>query len=321
MRNATRILRTAIPAAVLAAALIGLARGIDMGTLSAWGLGDIAILCPLGAIGTMIAGKTLIPRAVVSLAIALALVLLLGRAFCGWVCPVPLVSRLRHAFSPKGEAKASRLPDAGQQGADGGARPLTDEERALLKAGCAGAPSGEGGCTACGSLRGEGADTRHWVLGGALVSTLIFGFPVFCLICPIGLTFALIMLLVNLFGAGDVTWSLVIAPVLLLAEVVFFRKWCHKICPLGALMSLAGKLNRTFVPKVDEGKCLEAARGATCGKCFEACPEGIDIRDIQNGEAALNECTKCRACVEACPAHVVSMPFLASVSPSAEKRP
>ena len=53
---------------------------------------------------------------------------------------------------------------------------------------------------------------RHFVLGGALLSTFIFGFPVFCLVCPIGLTFATILLLVNLFAQGDVTWSLIVVP-------------------------------------------------------------------------------------------------------------
>ena len=36
-------------------------------------------------------------------------------------------------------------------------------------------------------------DSRHYVLGGALLSTAVFGFPVFCLVCPIGLTFATVL--------------------------------------------------------------------------------------------------------------------------------
>lgn len=38
----------------------------------------------------MVAAKTLIPRAVLSIVVAIALVLLLGRLFCGWICPVTL---------------------------------------------------------------------------------------------------------------------------------------------------------------------------------------------------------------------------------------
>ena len=33
------------------------------------------------------------------------------------------------------------------------------------------------------------------VLAGALASSAAFGFPVFCLICPVGLTFALVIAL------------------------------------------------------------------------------------------------------------------------------
>lgn len=45
-------------------------------------------------------------------------------------------------------------------------------------------------------------DSRHAVLGGALLTTAVFGFPVFCLVCPVGLTFAAVALLVSLFGCG-----------------------------------------------------------------------------------------------------------------------
>ncbi len=45
----------------------------------------------------------------------------------------------------------------------------------------------------------------------------------------------------------------------LLAEVVFFRKWCSTFCPISALMSLVGKANRTFVPAIDNAKCRESA--------------------------------------------------------------
>ena len=149
------------------------------------------------------------------------------------------------------------------------------------------------------------------MLGGALLSTFIFGFPVFCLVCPIGLTFATILLLVNLFAQGDVTWSLIVVPAILIAEVLLFKKWCHKLCPLSAFMSLIAKLNRTFKPTIDNTKCLETAQGKKCGACGRACDEGIDPRHPELSEAAWSECTKCRSCMDACPAHAISMPLIA----------
>ena len=150
-----------------------------------------------------------------------------------------------------------------------------------------------------------------FLLGGALLSTFIFGFPVFCLVCPIGLTFATILLLVNLFAQGDVTWSLIVVPAILIAEVLLFKKWCHKLCPLSAFMSLIAKLNRTFKPTIDNTKCLETAQGKKCGACGRACDEGIDPRHPELSEAAWSECTKCRSCMDACPAHAISMPLIA----------
>lgn len=162
----------------------------------------------------------------------------------------------------------------------------------------------------CGKAKGIKIDSRHGILAAALGSTLVFGFPVFCLVCPIGLTFATILLVINLFSHGDVTWSLIVVPALLIAEVLLFKKWCHKLCPLSAFMSLIAKLNRTFKPTIDNAKCLETAQDKKCGACGRACEEGIDPRHPELSEAAWSECTKCRSCVDACPAHAISMPLI-----------
>ena len=97
----TKRLRTIIPLAVIAVVAVGFATHVGVGTLSAIGWQDISLLCPLGALMTMIATKTMIPRAVISVVIAIALILLFARAFCGWVCPVPVVSKIRGIFSKK----------------------------------------------------------------------------------------------------------------------------------------------------------------------------------------------------------------------------
>ena len=98
----TRRLRTVVGAVVFVGMAAGLIAGVSMGTMSGFGWDTFSMLCPLGALGTMIATKTMIPRAVVSLLLIAALVLVFGRAFCSWLCPTMLIDRVRDFFrSPK----------------------------------------------------------------------------------------------------------------------------------------------------------------------------------------------------------------------------
>ena len=292
-------LRTAIAAAIFVVLCVGLIAGVQMGTLSGFGWGAVAALCPLGALTTMIATKALVPHAVVSLVVMALLVLLVGRAFCGWVCPVPLLERARGFFrSPKRRRELERARREEVQGA------------ARSELGCG---QGCGSCGSCGEARAEARaklDSRHYVLGGALLSA-VFGFPVFCLVCPIGLSFATVLLLWRLFAAGDMTWSVVLVPAMLVVELALLRKWCSRICPLAGLMNLASRFGRTWRPAIDDAKCLEAAKGTPCSLCAAVCEADINLRHPELGERSLADCTRCRACVDACPSGAVSMPFLA----------
>ncbi len=290
-------LRIIIPLAVLAVIAVGFMLNLGTGSLSAFGWTDVSLICPLGALTTMLAEHTLVPRALIALAVVLAIILVTGRAFCGWICPVPLVQRIPRLFKSKKALAEERQadPNAIRIGA---AHPCT---RAQHKA-C-------GTCNGCADVRAK-MDSRHFVLGGALLSAAVFGFPVFCLVCPIGLTFAFVFMVIALFGSGDITWGLVAVPAVLVLELLVFRKWCSRICPLSALMSLLGKVKSPVMRvSVDEGTCVET-EGGSCGRCAAACPERIDPRHPELG-AGWNECIKCRACVDACPAGAIRMPLLA----------
>ena len=293
-------LRVIIPLAVLLIAGLGFTLNVDFGTLSAAGWSTISILCPLGALSAMLAAKMMIPRAIVSLVLFVIIVLLVGRAFCAWVCPTPLISRLRSVFTKKGSD--ADLPKEVDTSA------LTEHEKKYLRVACGGT---------CATAH-KTLDSRHIVLGGSLLSAAIFGFPVFCLVCPIGLSFALIFFLVRAFGYGDPSWALLIIPVVLILELVVFRKWCHWICPVSALMSLVAKGNRTVLPTIDAEKCLET-KGVECHSCAHVCPEGIDLHDPESVKANLNECTRCNACVDVCPTGALSIKFLAKKAAPAEK--
>lgn len=288
-------IRTIVVVAIFAIMAIGLIAGIQFGTLSGFGWDTFSAICPIGAFTTMLATHTLLPRGVISLIIMIALILIVGRAFCSWVCPVPVMQRIGNFFKRKSVKKAED---------DARAKELRDIATYELSCGKK--------CATCGGCKQEHPklDSRHAILGGALASTLIFGFPVFCLVCPIGLSFATIILVWRLFGAGDITWSVILVPALLIFELVFFRKWCGRICPIGAFQNLFSRFARPFRPQIDDSKCIETVSGKACSKCAIVCDADINLRHPAFGEHTLDDCTRCRACVDVCPTKAVSMPFI-----------
>lgn len=289
-------LRTIVAAAVFIVLSIGLIAGVGFGTLSGFGWDTISLLCPLGALSSMIASRTVIPQAVVSLAIMAVLIFVVGRAFCGWVCPVPLLDRIRAFFRSSKKCKSIEAEKRAE------VLGIAHKELDCGK-GCASCGKG------CGEVRRK-LDSRHYVLGGALLSTAVFGFPVFCLVCPIGLSFATVLVVWRLFAEGDATIAVVLIPLMLIVELVFLRKWCTRFCPIAGLMNLVSRFGRTWRPVIDDATCMETAKGVACSRCAEVCEADINLRHPDFGERTLADCTRCRACVDACPTKAVSMPFL-----------
>ena len=292
-------IRTIVAAVVFCFLAICLVAGINMGTLSGFGWDAFSALCPLGAFTTMLATKTMVPRAVFSIIIMALLVFVFGCAFCGWICPVPVLDKVRAFFrSPK---KRKQLEQAKH-----------DEmlDIAKFELGCGGKGGDCGSCSACKQQR-QKLDSRHYVLGGALLSTAIFGFPVFCLVCPIGLTFATVLVFWRLFANADMTVAVVLIPLMLIIELVFLRKWCTRFCPMAGLMNLMSRFSRTFKPTIDDSKCLETSKGTPCSRCAMVCEADINLRHPEYGERTLADCTRCHSCVDACPASAITMPVVA----------
>ena len=106
----TRLLRMLCAFAFILLVFFGLILHTGSGTLSAIGWRDIAAVCPLGALEAMLAEKTLIPRAILGALAVVACCLILGRVFCGWICPVPFIKHLfgqeEHACESPSEKKA-----------------------------------------------------------------------------------------------------------------------------------------------------------------------------------------------------------------------
>lgn len=280
-----RTLRTIVTFAVLVLVAIGYFTAWGIGNLSGFGWDAFSVLCPLGYLESLVAGKTFVPRAFISFVVILVLIVVFGRVFCAWICPMPTLQRLIPGV------RRRKRKDAAQVSQEVSVCEPTADKPA-------------------GKVRRVRFDSRFGVLLGALASAAIFGFPVFCLICPVGLTFATVLLVMRLFAFGDVTWAVVVVPLVLLIEVVFLHKWCGKFCPLGALISLVSGANRTLRPHVDDASCLFTSKGVRCFACSKACPEHLDVRRPQLSEEALGNCTKCRECADACPAKAISFPVL-----------
>lgn len=302
------VLRACVCAVVFFGLGIALFFHQGWGNLSSLGIGAIAYICPLSALEVMVSEKTLIPRAIVALVGFAVVTALVGKAFCAWICPTPHIANL---FSSKADKKTYDKKGDNAQGE-------TDCPKVECALGCESSAVKGCGIQATsdaaepleplgGKRDGFRLDLRHVTLAGALLSAAVFGFPVFCLICPIGLSFAFFVALWQLFGLHDPTWSLLVIPAVLAIELVFLRKWCHKFCPLGALASLLSQKAPFFKPKASAEKCLRS-KGIDCTECVNICPEEIDPHSEHIGE-----CTKCGACVEACPARAISMRFFGAV--------
>lgn len=332
-------LRTWAPVIVLIGCTVAFVAGVPLGNLSSFGWESISALCPVGALTILLSEKALIPRALVSLVVVVALVVLFGRAFCSWICTVPLVQRLlgvrtlsRADRSRKGRKRSGKtgspataktagaaieqagalgaapaeasataaVPAPAEAPAAGSSSALSEEERRQI------ATDFKNACAQ--ARRNHLLDSRHIVLGGALASALVFGFPVFCVLCPIGLSFAAIYLVIRLF-TGQASLALLVVGVLLVAELLVMRRWCYRVCPVSAFMSLAAKGNRTLSPHVDASRCLRTAKGVSCTACERVCPEGIDLHQLDQGMMGAHECTKCRRCADACPTDAIKFPL------------
>ncbi len=279
----TRI-RKAVRFLIVAVLLIALFAGWQTGTLCSVGYDAIAYICPLGALETIFGSWAFVPRVLICLAVVVIVALVFGKAFCSWVCPVAPLSDLLRGRKAREKDECERTQAA---------------HRVLERWSDTNAAQAE----KHKPFRSR-VDGRHVVLAGSLASAAVCGFPVFCLVCPIGLTFASAIALYRLIGFNEPAIEVLVFPALLVLELTVLRKWCHRFCPVGALLSLLSRGNRTFKPHVDASMCARHA-GSSCAACAQACPEHIDpCADL--GDCSLAECTRCGACVNTCPAKALS---------------
>ncbi|RLE06330.1 MAG: (4Fe-4S)-binding protein [Candidatus Aminicenantes bacterium] len=86
------------------------------------------------------------------------------------------------------------------------------------------------------------------------------------------------------------------------------RFWCRYLCPLGALLGLFARWNRLKL-HLDEDKCIQ------CGLCTLQCE--TDAIPYPQEKWAITECVYCFTCGAICPTSAITFPFILRPQPAA----
>ncbi len=245
-------------------------------------------LDPLVGAAAMLASRRWIPALALGLA-TIALAVVTGRAWCGWLCPLGAVldwmcpRKPAAQDDPRGNwrtAKHALLLVILSAALLGNLTllildPLTILFRtmtaAVLPAVNALLIAAESALYAIGPLQRP----LEWADGILRGAGLVGGEPAF----QQGIVLAL------LFGA------------IVALNAVRPRFWCRYLCPLGALLGLVSKV-ALVRHRVDADTCI------ACGKCARACPTGT-IDPARGYAADPAECTLCLDCAAVCPTNAV----------------
>ena len=241
-----------------------------------------------------------IARLAVVFGIIIVAAVILGRFFCGWVCPfglyLDLMTRLRKALKIKRRNFSDKFNERFHQ--------LSYVILALL--------------IILSVLFGAQAIAGTQLVDGTQKGGFVYTYfsAPFCQVCPMKPLCILAQTCVGLMkpdwivqnttgqfyqlGFYITSTNLIILGIVTAAAFFFRRSWC-RICPLGALIALFNRfppfkwISGVRLNKVEE-KCTK------CGICKRVCPTQVkEVYEQKSGDVATSHCIYCLRCVEMCP--------------------
>ena len=255
---------------------------------------------PLTALSTLLATKAWVPLLMPGV-LVLLFSLLLGRFFCGWICPLGtildlLTKRIKKAAAPLIVNRNLKywllLPLLAASLFNLNLAGLLDPIAILLR----------GLTFFVHPLLGDAVRGSWRGLYGLLGDNRDLIAPGYKLVAGYLLPFR------------EALYPLAFSSAALLGVIIFLERsgerfWCRHLCPLGTLLGMAAR----FSPLVR----TPAAPCSPCRTCATACPSGFD-RELMQKEA----CFSCMSCVHACPTGKVSFSFgfQAETAPFMERR-
>ena len=237
------------------------------GTLCHLTIGTFSVSCPFGFIQLWLSASSPAYSLLISSLFFIVISLIFGRVFCSWICPIGLVTEALHYL--KVRLLRRRRSERGSTSSISSSFPV--------------------------GTRSIDRSVKYIFLASVIVVSVLLRYPVFCLICPLGI------LSRNLFFLSSfhfVMPEIIILGVILLFELFLLdRGWCGSLCPLGALYVLLGQ------PKIVSLRVKWKEICEKCKRCWEHCPMGI----IPSEQVGIDECSNCGLCEEIC-AHEVALP-------------
>jgi MauM/NapG family ferredoxin protein len=243
-------------------------------------------LDPLAGLSGMLAARRLAPALLAGGLITLALTVVAGRAWCGWLCPLGTVLDWTPAHQPA--AREADLHPRWRQ-----------VKYFLLTLILVGALLGNLSLVFLDpiTLIYRAAASAFWPALVALITgaeRVLVGLPVPALQDAV-VAFDNVLRSTALPMYQPVYAFSALAALLFVAvlglNAVRARFWCRYLCPLGALLGLVSKV--AWLRRTTSDQCVE------CARCARACPTGT-IDAARHFASDPSECIMCLECVPTC---------------------